>query len=123
LNPLVLFNNAVFRGTPPVAPCGFCRAAYDIDKIDCSFIGFVQCNVTAKKPTKYEPEVTAMDNTLSLSELNDRIAILRDNLRQLVEQAAGSSGAQDEERTADRIAQQTAELDKLVLQRDAIAKT
>ena len=62
-----------------------------------------------------------MDNTLSLSELNDRIAILRDNLRQLVEQAAGSSGAQDEERTADRIAQQTAELDKLVLQRDAIA--
>jgi DNA integrity scanning protein DisA with diadenylate cyclase activity len=63
-----------------------------------------------------------MDNTLSLSELNDRIAILRDNLRQLVEQAAGSSGAGDEERTADRIAQQTAELDKLVLQRDAIAK-
>jgi DNA integrity scanning protein DisA with diadenylate cyclase activity len=64
-----------------------------------------------------------MDNTLSLSELNDRIAILRDNLRQLVEQAAGSSGAGDEERTADRIAQQTAELDKLVLQRDAIAKS
>jgi hypothetical protein len=63
-----------------------------------------------------------MDNTLSLSELNDRIAILRDNIRQLVEQAAGSSGAGDEERTADRIAQQTAELDKLVLQRDAIAK-
>jgi len=64
-----------------------------------------------------------MDNTLSLSELNDRIAILRDNIRQLVEQAAGSSGAGDEERTADRIAQQTAELDRLVLQRDAIAKT
>ena len=64
-----------------------------------------------------------MDNTLSLSELNDRIAILRDNIRQLVEQAAGSSGAADEERTADRIAQQTAELDKLVLQRDAINKT
>ena len=64
-----------------------------------------------------------MDNTLSLSELNDRIAILRDNIRQLVEQAAGSSGAGDEERTADRIAQQTAELDKLVLQRDAIAKS
>ena len=40
-----------------------------------------------------------MDNTLSLSELNDRIAILRDNIRQLVEQAAGSSGAADEERT------------------------
>ena len=46
------------------------------------------------------------DNSLSLSELNDRIAILRDNLRQLVEQAAASSGARDEERTSERIAQQ-----------------
>jgi uncharacterized small protein (DUF1192 family) len=82
----------------------------------------VPCNVTGKARNENGPEVKAMDSTLSLSELNDRIAILRDNLRQLVEQAAGSSGAQDEERTADRIAQQTAELDKLVLQRDAIAK-
>lgn len=63
-----------------------------------------------------------MNGTLSLAEIDDRIAILRDNLRQLVEQAAGSSGSQDEERTADRIAQQTAELDKLVLQRDSRAK-
>jgi hypothetical protein len=34
------------------------------------------------------------DILLSVSELNDRIAILRDNMRQLVEQVAGSSGAQ-----------------------------
>jgi hypothetical protein len=60
-----------------------------------------------------------MNGTLSLAELDDRIAILRDNLRQLVEQAAASSGAQDEERTAERIAQQTDELDKLVRERDA----
>jgi hypothetical protein len=60
-----------------------------------------------------------MNGTLSLAELDDRIAILRDNLRQLAEQAAGSSGAQDEERTAERITQQTDELDKLVLERDA----
>ncbi len=60
------------------------------------------------------------DNSLSLPELNDRIAILQDNLRQLVEQAAGSSGAQDEERTADRIAQQQEQLDKLVKARDAL---
>jgi hypothetical protein len=60
-----------------------------------------------------------MNGTLSLAELDDRIAILRDNLRQLVEQAAASSGAQDEERTAERIAQQNAELDKLVRERDA----
>ena len=63
-----------------------------------------------------------MSDNLSLPELEDRIAVLRDNLRQLVEQAAGASGAQNEERTADRIAQQSAELDKLVAQRDALAK-
>jgi uncharacterized small protein (DUF1192 family) len=63
-----------------------------------------------------------MNGTLSLAELDDRIAILRDNLRQLVEQAAGSSGAQDEERTAERIAQQTDELDKLIVERDARSK-
>ncbi len=62
------------------------------------------------------------DNSLSLSELNDRIAVLRDNIRQLVEQAAASSGAQDEERTSGRIAQQQEELDKLVKARDAMAK-
>jgi uncharacterized small protein (DUF1192 family) len=62
-----------------------------------------------------------MSDNLSLSELNDRIAILRDNLRQLVEQAAGASGSQNEERIADRIAQQSAELDKLIAQRDARA--
>jgi hypothetical protein len=62
------------------------------------------------------------ENSLSLSELNDRIAILRDNMRQLVEQAAGSSGAQDEERTSEWIAQQQEQLDKLVKQRDAMLK-
>jgi uncharacterized small protein (DUF1192 family) len=62
------------------------------------------------------------DNSLSLSELNDRIAILEDNMRQLVEQAAGSSGAQDEERTSERIAQQQEQLDRLVKQRDAMLK-
>jgi hypothetical protein len=62
------------------------------------------------------------DNSLSLPELNDRIAILQDNMRQLVEQAAGSSGAQDEERTSERIAQQQEQLDRLVKQRDALLK-
>ena len=62
------------------------------------------------------------DNSLSLSEINDRIAIPQDNMRQLVEQAAGSSGAQDEERTSERIAQQQEQLDGLVKRRDAILK-
>jgi uncharacterized small protein (DUF1192 family) len=60
-----------------------------------------------------------MSDNLSLPELNDRIAVLRDNLRQLVEQAAAASGSQNEERISDRIAQQSAELDRLVAQRDA----
>ena len=63
-----------------------------------------------------------MDDTLSLAELDDRIAILQDNLRQLVEQAAGSSGAQDEERTAERIDQQTEQLNKLIAERDSRSK-
>jgi uncharacterized small protein (DUF1192 family) len=63
-----------------------------------------------------------MNDTLSLAELDDRIAILRDNLRQLVEQAAGTGGSQDEERTADRIAQQTDELNKLTEERDRRGK-
>jgi hypothetical protein len=62
------------------------------------------------------------DNLLSLPELNDRIAVVRDNIRQLVEQAAASSGAQDEERISGRIAQQQEELDKLVKERDALLK-
>jgi hypothetical protein len=63
-----------------------------------------------------------MNDTLSLAELDDRIAVLRDNLRQLVEQAAGASGSQNEERTADRIAQQEEELNKLISERDSRAK-
>ena len=51
-----------------------------------------------------------------------RIAIIRDNIRQLVEQAAAFSGAEDEARSADRIAQQTEELERLVKQRDALLK-
>jgi len=45
------------------------------------------------------------DNSRSLPQLNDRIAILQDNIRQLVQQAAGSVGAREEERISDRIAQ------------------
>ena len=62
-----------------------------------------------------------MPSNLSLSELDDRIAILRGNIRQLVEQAAAVSGGQNEERIADRIAQQTAELDRLVAEREALS--
>ena len=62
------------------------------------------------------------EGSLSLSELNRRIAILQDNIRQLVEQAAGASGEQNEARIADRIAQQNEDLDKLTKERDARSK-
>jgi uncharacterized small protein (DUF1192 family) len=58
-------------------------------------------------------------STLSNPEHENRIAILRDNIRQLVEQAAASSGAGDESRNADRIAEQTEELERLIKERDA----
>jgi uncharacterized small protein (DUF1192 family) len=61
-------------------------------------------------------------SSLSLAELEKRIAIVRDNIRQLIEQAAAFSGAKDEERSADRIAQQNEELDRLTKQRDALLK-
>jgi arsenate reductase-like glutaredoxin family protein len=62
------------------------------------------------------------ETSLSLSELNDRIAILQDNIRQLIEQAAAASGELNQERIADRINQQNDELEKLTNARDALLK-
>lgn len=59
-------------------------------------------------------------STLSRPELEDRIAIVRDNIRQLIEQAAAASGGSNEERNANRIAQQTEELERLIKERDAL---
>jgi hypothetical protein len=61
-------------------------------------------------------------NSLSLPELEERIAVARENIRQLIEQAAAFSGAEDEDRNADRIAKQNEELEKLIKQRDALLK-
>jgi len=62
------------------------------------------------------------DRSPSLAELDERIRIVRDNIRQLIEQAAAMSGGQDEERNADRIARQNEELERLTKQRDELAK-
>jgi uncharacterized small protein (DUF1192 family) len=53
-------------------------------------------------------------SSLSDPELADRIAILRDNIRQLTEHAAGLSGAANEERTAERMFAQNEELEGLL---------
>ncbi|MDH4983777.1 hypothetical protein [Hyphomicrobium sp. D-2] len=55
-----------------------------------------------------------------LADIDSRIAIIRDNLRELVEQAAGYSGAANEELTADRISDQQAKLDALLAERDRL---
>jgi hypothetical protein len=55
-----------------------------------------------------------------LAELNAQIALIRDNLRQLTEQAAARSGAADEGLNAERIAEQEAKLASLIKQRDAL---
>jgi hypothetical protein len=63
-----------------------------------------------------------MADPTELAELDQRIALLRDNLRELVEQAAAYSGAADESRTADRIADQEARLAALLKEREALGK-
>ena len=57
-----------------------------------------------------------------LADIDRHIAIVRDNLRELVEQAAAYSGAADEQRNADRIADQEARLAELLKQREALSK-
>jgi len=61
-----------------------------------------------------------MSNGPSLEEIERRIQIVEDNLRELVEQAAAYSGAADEERNAQRIADQQAKLDALLKQREEL---
>jgi len=57
----------------------------------------------------------------AVMEIDRRIAILRANLRDLVEQAASYSGASDDERMSQRIAEQEAKLASLRKQREELA--
>lgn len=60
------------------------------------------------------------DPNLTRAEVEERIAILEDNLRDLTEQAAAYSGAEDEELSAERIADIERQLEALKKQRDAL---
>jgi hypothetical protein len=62
------------------------------------------------------------ETSLSLDELNNRIAIIEGNIRQLIEQAAAASGEQNEERIAERINHQNEELDRLLRIRESRLK-
>lgn len=57
---------------------------------------------------------------LSLEEVERRIQIVEDNMRELMEQAAAFSGAADEERNAARIADQQEKLDALMARREQL---
>jgi hypothetical protein len=58
----------------------------------------------------------------ALLEIDRRIALVRNNLRDLTEQAAAASGGANEDLSSDRIASQEAELKRLYQERDALAK-
>jgi hypothetical protein len=60
------------------------------------------------------------NNPLSLQEIDERIAIARGNIREITEQAVADSGAADEARNADRIAEQNDELDRLMKLREQL---
>jgi outer membrane biosynthesis protein TonB len=66
----------------------------------------------AARPALPSPELAALDQ---------RIAILQNNLRDLTEQGAGASGGASEELLSDRIANYEAELQRLLKERDALA--
>jgi hypothetical protein len=60
---------------------------------------------------------------LSIAEIDQRIAAIRENLTELTEQAAAYSGGAVEELTAQRIADQEAQLDLLTRQRDELTRS
>jgi CYTH domain-containing protein len=59
---------------------------------------------------------------LTIAEIEERIAASQENLRELVEQDAAFSGAADEDLTSRRIAEQQAELELLIKQRDEFSR-
>jgi hypothetical protein len=58
----------------------------------------------------------------NIAEIDARIAEIKENLRELVEQAAAYSGAADEELVSQRITDQEALLERLTEQRDKLAQ-
>ena len=62
------------------------------------------------------------DNQLNITEIDERIAAVRGNLRKLVEQAAVDTGDSVEEFISRRISQQEAQLEALMKQRDELSR-
>src|SRR4051812_43201732 len=64
---------------------------------------------------------TMSDILLTIPEIDERIAAIRENLRELIEQATAYSGAADEELASERIAEQEEELERLLKRRDELS--
>ena len=62
------------------------------------------------------------DHQPDIAELDARIADIKENLRELVEQATAYSGAADDELVSQRIADQEALLARLTEQRDKLVQ-
>jgi hypothetical protein len=81
-----------------------------------------QCKTTGRggmRARDFQEKNSVTDfSSISDATLANRIAILRDNIRQLTEQAAALSGAANEERTAERIAVQNDELEGLLKEQE-----
>ena len=73
------------------------------------------------KPARKKVAKKAVAVPPAVAELDERIALLRSNLRDLTEQAAASSGASNEELMSNRITEQEARLQLLIKQRDQLA--
>jgi len=58
----------------------------------------------------------------TLAEIEGRMAAIRENIRELIEQAAAYSGAADDDLASQRIADQEAQLEILTRQRDELQR-
>ena len=63
-----------------------------------------------------------MPDSAVLAELDARISAIRENIRELVEQATAQSGASDESLSAERIEAYEAQLAAALKQREAAAR-
>ena len=82
----------------------------------------LKAKIKAKTKSRKAKAAPQARSSAALADMDGRIAIVRDNLRSLVEQAASYSGASDEERMSQRIAEQEAKLERLKKQRDELVR-
>ncbi len=92
--------------------------AIKFDKLHPEAIGGCGVRHCATREVGRTWEIMMDLSSISTSELADRIALVRDNIRQITERAAAESGAADEERNAGLLARQTDELDALVAEQE-----